>query len=496
MATEQTALAVQDKKQVRAYTAENAREVGLPSAEALNYMTSVAKYLAPSALCTPDMGTSMESIQANALAKMLTGREFGIEPMAALRTIYIVKGRIGLSYDTMISILLDRGIKIEWLKDDATGVEVRLTRPDGLMTYVSKFGPEEAAAAGLSVMDQYKKRPVVMYRARALSNGFRVIGGCGARVYERGELNDIREDEPDTTPAEDTDYKIGLKPAATTAAPAPPTPASTVVSAAPVGPVVAPAPKPTPAPAPQPEAPPAPAAPTAPPPPVVVPEPEQNDPEPEVQQAEPTLQDRVLVVRDKIGGSPKTAMGVINGFFRGFLGVTTLPKQIDAYRDAIGALENASKVEMDQLIQKPAELGKNAAKGVDPVAEAVAPWGWTNPTMVSAIRAVLEFKQQSIPEFLEWMGFLKVPQLLVPDAFSFLCVASATFEAHQVLQIAAQSGISVHNVVLAIVEKLGGPLNEATPDAIASAMNAVRTKLCTKAAAAEPAETEQESLFG
>lgn len=478
----QTALIAQEKKITR-FTEEGAHEVGLPSPDAMNYMISVASYLAPSALCTPDMGTSAEQIKANALAKMLTGREMGLEPMEAMRTLHIVKGKIGISYDQMINILLRKKIKIEWLKDDKTGVEVRLTRPDGLMTYTSKFGPEEATDAGLIVLDNYRKRPVVMYRARAIGNGFRIIGG-GTCVYNYDEMEDIKDETPDTH-QEEPDYKVGIK--------QPPSEPATATMPSGLN-VTGVQMEATPEPAP---------VVTTPPPPAMESPTPASEPQPAEEEdvivipplsTEKSIPDRVADVRDLIGGSPKSAMGVINGFFRGFLGVTNLPKQLDAYRDAIVALESVAKIDLPNLVLKPAEVGRNAAKGADPIAEAVAAWGWTDESFSPVIRQVMERKDLTLDEFKEWMTAIKLHMLPTIDAFAFLCVAVSSDEAARILKVAKTSSLSLHNVVQAVVDELGGPINEASHDAITSAIAKVEKKV--NSAPSQPTEEPEEEQTG
>jgi len=106
---QQESRAVPDSmKAVTKFTAEHAREVGLPSPEAVNYMMSIANMLLNSALITLDMalpdneigrlkgmGHDADQISAlrnnyvrsNAMAKMLVGHEMGIDPMAHSRTL-------------------------------------------------------------------------------------------------------------------------------------------------------------------------------------------------------------------------------------------------------------------------------------------------------------------------------------------------------------------------------------------------------------------------
>ena len=209
--SDEKAVVKAETKTPKPWTSQDAHEVGLPSPAAVNFMLSVANHLASSALYTPDMGGTLQQIQANALAKMLTGLELGLQPMEALRTLHIVKGKIGLPYDLMIARMLEQGIKIEWLQDNAEGCRVRGTRSDGLMSYEAFFGPEDAKRAGLAGGDNYLKRPRVMYRARASSELYRVIGGRGAaKTYSLEEMRDIEQEDSQPRTVESIEHKAGV----------------------------------------------------------------------------------------------------------------------------------------------------------------------------------------------------------------------------------------------------------------------------------------------
>lgn len=180
-------------KAVTRFTAEHGREVGLPSPEAVNYMTSIANLLTRSALITPDMGTDPEQIKANAIAKMLVGRGLGItDPMQALQDIYIVKGKIFIGYPQMIGVMLRRGFRLEWLERSEKRAALKVEPPANypMLPETFEFTIEDAQKAGL-VRDgsQYRIRPRVMLTARVVSEAYRTTGG--GSVYDPGEREEI-----------------------------------------------------------------------------------------------------------------------------------------------------------------------------------------------------------------------------------------------------------------------------------------------------------------
>jgi hypothetical protein len=264
------ALAVPETmKAVTKFTAEHAHEVGLPTPEAINYMMSVSSLLINSTLVTPDMGQDEKTIKANAMAKMLVGHEMGIQPMAAMQDIDIVKNRVFLRYPQLIDQMLRKGFALKWLERSDERAALEVTRPN-MSGELYEYTIADAKKAGLlsgskPEYNQYLLRPRVMLTARVVSEAYRTTGGRG-NVYTPEEKAEIFGGQESTmAPPTDDDklrteviaaqseqYKVGLKakPAPTpepkAAAPAPqpaPEPAP-----APVAPKTAPAPAPKPAP--------------------------------------------------------------------------------------------------------------------------------------------------------------------------------------------------------------------------------------------------------
>ena len=106
-----------------------------------------------------------------ALYIMASGIELGLQPMIALRTLRLVKGRISIAAETMLALAISRGITVEWSQADNDGAILTLTRPNG-KPYTSAFTIADARKAGLGG-DNWSKYPAAMLRARAISAGVR-----------------------------------------------------------------------------------------------------------------------------------------------------------------------------------------------------------------------------------------------------------------------------------------------------------------------------------
>lgn len=143
---------------------------------------------------------------AQAIVKVLAGRELGIGPVAAMTGIYIVKGRVTLSanligaaikrsgrYNYMVRVMDNECCSIEFFEHGET-------------IGLSEFNKQDATAAGLLNGDNWRKFPRNMYFARAMSNGAKwfcpdVFAGPIYTPDELGERVDGETGEPiDVTP--------------------------------------------------------------------------------------------------------------------------------------------------------------------------------------------------------------------------------------------------------------------------------------------------------
>jgi hypothetical protein len=137
----------------------------------------------------PDIKT-----QAQAVVKIMAGRELNLSPFQSMSSIYIVNGKLALVAQAM-SGLINKSKQYKYvvknLTDEACTIEIM---KDDTLTGVSTFTIKDAAKAGLVNKDVWKNYPRNMLFARALSNACRwycpeVIQG----YYTYEELQDLGE---------------------------------------------------------------------------------------------------------------------------------------------------------------------------------------------------------------------------------------------------------------------------------------------------------------
>lgn len=177
---------------VRTEAAPIARGYNFPVGQQLRDLAEFARMLAGSGEFVPE--GLRKAGPAGIAAAVLKAGELGIEPMAALAGMYVVRGKVGLSYDLMAAVLLRGGYRIEWLESDHDHATVRLTdrRDPERQPHVETFTLDDAKRAGLERNETWKKYPKNLLRARALSNAGRayaadVLSGC----YSQDEAREI-----------------------------------------------------------------------------------------------------------------------------------------------------------------------------------------------------------------------------------------------------------------------------------------------------------------
>lgn len=137
-------------------------------------------------------------------AAILTGKELGLEPMASLRGLYVVTGKVGVSYDVMVGLLRKHGYRIDWLQSSNSVAEVKLTAKDG-SSIVIAYSIQDAQTAGLSGKQVWKNHPASMLRARAISNAARAFAGeILSGMYSIDEIEEIKDNNEPAITVEQT----------------------------------------------------------------------------------------------------------------------------------------------------------------------------------------------------------------------------------------------------------------------------------------------------
>lgn len=135
---------------------------------------------------------------SQAIVKILAGRELQIGPVSSMTGVYIVKGRISLSANLMLAVILRSGkYKHQVIKHTENECSLRFLRKDEFEKKweevgVSTFTMDDAKKAGLLNNPPWKSYPRNMLFARAVSNGARWYCPdvfCGHTPYTPDELD-------------------------------------------------------------------------------------------------------------------------------------------------------------------------------------------------------------------------------------------------------------------------------------------------------------------
>lgn len=106
--------------------------------------------------------------EADVFVTIMAGMELGLAPMAALRSIHVVKGKPVLSADGMVAVVHASGLCEHFsCVESSASIATYETKRTGTPTPQRlSFTIEEAKAAGLNG-DNWRKYPAAMLRARA-----------------------------------------------------------------------------------------------------------------------------------------------------------------------------------------------------------------------------------------------------------------------------------------------------------------------------------------
>jgi hypothetical protein len=122
-----------------------------------------------------------------ACAIILAGRELGMGPMRALRSLQLVKGKVVESADSQLARFKSDGGRAVFVKFSETEAELHLRHPNG-DEHTERFTMEDARRAGLAGKDTWKAYPKPMLRSRVITAGLKSLGWeGGAGVYDPEE---------------------------------------------------------------------------------------------------------------------------------------------------------------------------------------------------------------------------------------------------------------------------------------------------------------------
>jgi hypothetical protein len=142
-----------------------------------------------------------DSTPQSVLARIMLGLELQIPPMVAIRELYVVSGRCGMSSRLMHALARRGGARIRYVVSDDLTCTVAIRAPGETDEQTFTWTVDRAQKAGLFKNETWTKYTAQMLRARAVSESVNavcpeVVAG-GMHTIE--ELNDM---VPDVTPAE------------------------------------------------------------------------------------------------------------------------------------------------------------------------------------------------------------------------------------------------------------------------------------------------------
>lgn len=140
----------------------------------------------------PDVKT-----QAQAVVKILAGKEIGLSAFESMNAFYIVNGKLALTANAMATIVKKGGkydYSVEKLDDQECVLSFFVLNGEKRELGKSIFTFKDAAKAGLVNKDVWKNYPRNMLFARALANGVRWYCPDASRgYYTAEEVDDITD---------------------------------------------------------------------------------------------------------------------------------------------------------------------------------------------------------------------------------------------------------------------------------------------------------------
>lgn len=147
----------------------------------LDEVRALGAMLVKSALLPPDL----RGKEADVIVSVLAGLELGMTPMAALRGVHVVKGKPVLAADSMVGVVLGRGVAeyFACVEESNTSVTYETKRAGAPHPQRCTWTMEDAQRAGIAGGDNWKKYPRPMLKARCKAMLARdvypdVLAGC------------------------------------------------------------------------------------------------------------------------------------------------------------------------------------------------------------------------------------------------------------------------------------------------------------------------------
>ncbi len=149
---------------------------------------------------------------AQAVVKIIAGKELGLSPIESMNSLYMVNGKIAVSSKIIASLVKKSGkydYTIEKLDDQECTLIFYQLNGEKVDLGKSTFTFKDAAKAGLVNKDNWKNYPRNMMFARALSNGARwYCPDATASFYSVEELEGVKVEKlPDVITIDNEEVK-------------------------------------------------------------------------------------------------------------------------------------------------------------------------------------------------------------------------------------------------------------------------------------------------
>lgn len=172
-----------------------------------------AYHLAQSVCQTPFAPQHFRGKPEDAAVAMLFGRSLKMDPLIALKSIYLVHGTPALYAQAMYSIALREGHQIERVHATEQSVKFRCRRKGARDWQDVEWSIERARKAGYTKNNKYAENPVGMLTEKCKAEAAKLVAGdalSGMASVEEVELGDYEEaeivssEEVPTTPKKTT----------------------------------------------------------------------------------------------------------------------------------------------------------------------------------------------------------------------------------------------------------------------------------------------------
>lgn len=108
------------------------------------------------------------------VATIMAGQELGLAPMASLRSIHLVKGKVVIDAGAQLALLHSAGVRTRWVETSDTIAHLELSR-HGEEAQQWTYTIQQAKNAGLAGKDVWRKHTAAMLRARCVSSAARAF---------------------------------------------------------------------------------------------------------------------------------------------------------------------------------------------------------------------------------------------------------------------------------------------------------------------------------